>query len=815
MTDKPFEIAQPLAPERLAVTYDASKLGFETTDELKDFADVLGQERALEAIRFGAAIRRPGYNLFLLGAEGTGKQSTILKLLREKAAAEPTPDDWVYVNRFAVPYKPNALSLPPGRGREFAEAMRHFVEDVRASVPTVFENEENQKRLQAIQDEFQQKQEEAFEQLREHAAEKNIALIRTPMGFGFAPTVDGEVIKPDAFERLPDAERKRIESDIEALQEELQNIIKQIPRWDRERREAIRRLNTEITAFAIGASIEQVREQFKDLDEVLEHLEAVRNDLIENFHTMMAAEQASVQMQRQGQVEAAPQGDLGVFDRYMVNPIVDHGDGDGAPVICEDNPTMPNLIGRVEHISRFGALVTDFSLIKAGAMHRANGGYLVIDARKLLMQPFSWEALKRALKGEHIVIESPGQMLSLISTISLEPEPIPLDIKIALIGDRLLYYLLSIYDPEFSELFKIEVDFDDEMDRDASGEQGFARLIATIVRHEELRRLDAGAVARVMERSIRLVADTKKLTLHMRSVVDLLGEADHFAALDGVDTITSSHVQRAIEAQIRRADRIREKSQEAIARDIILIDTEGAKIGQVNGLSVLQLGGFAFGRPTRITARVRVGAGKVIDIEREVELGGAIHSKGVLILSGYLASRYAVDTPLSLSATLVFEQSYGGVEGDSASSAELYALLSALAEVPLRQDLAVTGSVNQYGEVQAIGGVNEKIEGFFDICRKRGLTGTQGVLIPAANVDHLMLRRDVIEAVEAGQFQIYPVATIDQGIALLTGIDAGHPDQSGTFPGDSINGKVERRLIGFAAARRRFMKEDIGAKKEG
>jgi len=802
----------PLPPEALSVTFDAAAFPFESTDELADLDDVLGQERALEAIGFGTEIRRPGYNLFLLGAEGTGKHSTILALMSDKAAAEKTPDDWVYVANFDVIHKPRALRLPTGRGVELSEAMVRLIEDVRASVPTFFESDENQTRLQAIQEDFEHKQADAFDSLRQRAAEKGIALIRTPMGFGFAPTVDDDIIKPEVFEKLPQAERERIESDIESLQEELQEIVKQVPRWDKERREAVRHLTTEITTYAIGELIDQVRSQFGDVPAVLDYLDAVRADLIENFHAIMAAEQAMAKM---GPGERNNDGigtEAGGFARYRVNPVVTQADGDGAPVVYEDNPTLANVVGRVEYLSRMGTLTTDFSMIKAGALHRANGGYLILDARKLLTQPFAWEALKRALKAGHINIETPGQMLNLISTVSLEPEPIPLDTKVAVCGERMLYYLLSKLDPEFGDLFKVEADFDDDMDRSAESEAGFARFIATMVRKQELRPFDAAAVGRTMEHAVRLAGDRQKLSITMRSIVDLLDEADYRAGKDGAVRATAEHVQRAIDAQIRRSDRLRERSREAIERDIILIATAGSAVGQVNALSVIQLGDFAFGRPTRITARVRLGAGKVVDIEREVDLGGPLHSKGVLILSGFLAARYAADTPLSLSATLVFEQSYGGVDGDSASSTELYALLSALSGVPLRQDLAVTGSVDQNGRVQAIGGVNEKIEGFFDICARRGLTGSQGVLIPRANVQHLVLRRDVIDAVAAGTFHVYPVDDIDQGIELLTGLDAGARNEAGAFPAGSINFLVEDRLGDFARARRDFGRDGGAAK---
>ncbi len=797
----------PLPPERLTVTFDPAKLEIIPREPLLPTGISLGQDRAMEAVALGAAMTAPGYNLFVMGPEGTGRQSAMLRFLNERAKDEPTPPDWVYVHDFGQHHRPRAMSLPAGRGRLLAEAMEAFIKDVREGVPTLFESEENQNRLRAIEEEFRAKPEEAFEALRRKAAEKNIALIRTPMGFGFAPMTGGEIIKPEIFNRMAESERKKTQKEIEKLQKELQSIVRQIPRWERERRAAIHELQSEITALGVGASLEVVLERFADLPEILEYLEAVRQDLVQNFQGIQAAEKAAAQSQGPGGLEGTLEVG-GSFERYKVNPVVSHADGKGAPVVVEDNPTAFNLIGRVEHVSRFGALVTGFSLIRAGALHQGNGGYLVIDARKLLLQPFAWDALKRALKAGAVAIEAPAESFSLIATVSLKPEPIPIDTKVVLIGERLLFYLLSEFDPEFANLFKVVADFESETERSSEAEADFAHDIAVMTRQRELLPFEASAVSEVMRRAVRLAGDRTKLSIHKRSLVDLMTEADYVARQESAKSVIGSHVKAAVAAQIKRLARLRDKDLEAIDRDIVLIETQGHALGQVNGLSVLQLGGFAFGRPSRITARVRMGGGKVIDIEREVKLGGPLHSKGVLILSGFLAGRYAIDRPLSLSATLVFEQSYGGVDGDSASSAELYAIMSVLSEISLRQDLAVTGSVDQVGRVQAIGGVNEKIEGFFDVCNKRGLTGTQGVLIPKSNLDHLVLREDVVEAAAAGKFFIFPVETIDQGIALLTGREAGDRDTEGAYPEESVNGLVEARLTAFAAARQVFGARD-------
>jgi lon-related putative ATP-dependent protease len=490
--------------------------------------------------------------------------------------------------------------------------------------------------------------------------------------------------------------------------------------------------------------------------------------------------------------------------RYQLNVLVDNSQAKGAPIVYEDHATYQNLIGRVEHLSEMGALVTDFTLIKAGALHRANGGYLVIDALNLLAQPYAWEGLKRALRSHDVRIESLGQALSLTSTVSLEPQPVPLDIKVVLIGERLLYYLLFQYDPDFAQLFKVAADFDDQVDRNGENCQLYARMVATLAHREKLRPLDRTAVARVLEHAARLAGDAEKLSIHLRTMIDLLREADYWASAEGCPITTNQHVERAIDKEIHRADRLRERVHEEILRGTLLIDTQGSRVAQVNGLSVIDLGNFAFGHPSRVTATVRLGKGDVVDIEREVKLGGAIHSKGVLILSSFLASRYARNEPLSLSASLVFEQSYGVVEGDSASVGELCALVSALAAIPIKQSLAITGSVNQHGEVQAIGGVNEKIEGFFDVCAARGLTGEQGVIIPAANVKHLMLRKDVVQAAVEGAFHVYAIQTADEAISLLTGLAAGEPDGRGQYPAGSVNRLVEERLIELSRLRQKF-----------
>ena len=800
-----------LAPRALKRRCDPRSLRFRTTAELEDVDEILGQERAIEALRFGIGIRSAGFNLFALGPNALGKHTTVRQFLDRKAAAQDTPADWCYIHDFEDAHRPKALRLPAGTGDKLQRDMARLIEELQTAVSTVFESDEYRTRLQGINEEFRERQSEAFEELQKRARGREVALVRTPVGLALAPMRDEEVMSPEDFRKLPEAERERAEKAIQELQQELQETIQQIPRWDKDRREKVRDVNREVTNFAVGHLIDTMRQDYKALPDVVAHLDAVQADVIDNVAGFIqppgGGDAQSATGQEPARASPGAPGAAGMptfLRRYRVNVIVDNGGTKGAPVVYEDNPAQGNLVGRVEHLAQMGALITDFSLIQPGALHRANGGYLILDARKLLMQPYAYESLKRTLQAGEIRIESPGQMYGLVSTVSLAPESIPLDIKIVLVGDRMLYYLLSAQDPDFSQLFKVAVDFEDDMDRAAGRHMPYARLVATLARRDGLKPLNAAGVARVIEQASRLAGDSAKLSTRMGLICDVLREADHWASEAGRRVIGAQEVQKTIDSQTRRADRMRERSQEMIRRGTILLDTAGAATGQINGLAVLSMGGFAFGRPSRITARVRMGRGEVVDIEREVDLGGPLHTKGVLILSAFLSAHYATDRPLSLSASLVFEQSYSGVDGDSASSAELYALLSALAEVPIKQSLAVTGSVNQFGQVQAIGGVNEKIEGFFDLCKANGLNGGNGVLIPASNATHLMLRDDVIEAAAAGTFHIYPIKTIDQGIELLTGKPAGKRGKNGTFPAGTINRMVDDRLMALADARRSF-----------
>ncbi len=792
-----------IALENLYQHCDLSHLSFNTTADMgKDYPH-LGQERAMDALKFGIGMKHDGYNLFVLGSTGLGKNTTVKKLLAvESVTAEP-PSDWCYINNFSQHHKPLILKLPPAYGSKLQHDMLQLLDDLLVAIPAAFESEEYRTRAQAIDDEYKQKEISVFKDLSDKAEKKNIAMLRTPGGYTLGPVKDGKVLSPNEFDKLDEKEQEEIKKIVDEIENELIETIHKLPLWYKENRERIKQLNLEISELAVNQFISELAEKYKDLPEVINFIDTVKIDIVENVNAFR---------KYGAEIEAGSNNHqmiLSAFSKYQVNVLVDNSETEGAPVIYEDNPTYLNLIGRIEHIAQYGTLLTDFTLIKAGALHRANGGYLVLDARKVLMSPFSWEGLKRAVHSHEVRIESLEKMLSLASTTSLQPEPVPINVKVVLTGSRLLYYLLKQYDPEFGLLFKVAADFAEDIERNDENSELYAQLIAGLQKENELIPFTKNAVQRIIEHCSRLLEDSEKLSLHMGSLLDLLREGDYWARQDDRQEITEDDIQKAIDTRRYRLDQIRERVHEQVIRGNYLLDTSGEKVAQINALSVIQLGDYTFGRPSRITATARLGQGKVIDIEREVKLGGAIHSKGVMILSSYLANRYAKDQPISLSASLVFEQSYGFVEGDSASAAELCALLSALSEVPIKQNFSVTGSVNQYGEIQAIGGVNEKIEGFFDICNTRGLTGDQAVVIPASNIKHLMLREDVRAAVEANRFAIYSVQTIDQMMELLTGKAAGIKDEDNHYPQATINYRVQKRIDQLNKLRRSFDDGDV------
>ena len=782
----------------LAARCDAATLPFSTTAELDPPTTPLGQSRAVEALGFFVNQLRYGYNVVVIGPSGHGKHALVQATLREAASIGDVPCDWCYVHDFRAPQAPKALRLPPGRGRSFASDVDKLIEELRVAIPAAFESEYFRTRLSEIHELLKDRPEQLFREVEQEAKRADVAMIRLPTGVAFAPIKNGEVLPPDQYEQLSEEEKRRIQGRIEELQDRLQKGLRDLPRWAKRAREDMSALTREVTRSAVDQIVDDVALRYTDLPQVSAYLNDVRADVVEHVDDFRKDDE-----EKSFLVEVAGRKQ---FLRYRVNLLVDHSQIRGAPVVYEDRPALDRLVGRVEHRAELGALVSDFTLIKPGALHAANGGYLILDMQKLLGYPHAWESLKRALFSRELRIESLSHALGLAGTATLEPEPIPLNVKVVVIGDPLLHHLLSEVDPDVSELFRVVAEFDDRVPRTPENQILFARELAGMVRAGSLRPLDRSAVARVIDHAARLAGDTRELSTSWRDLETVLDEADHSVKQRGGEVVTAEDIARAIETRVHRRDILQKRIQEAILRGTLLVDSDGERVGQVNGLSVVEIGGIPFSWPTRITATTRVGEGKVVDIEREVELGGAVHSKGVLILSSYFASRYTRQIPLSLSASLVFEQSYGGIEGDSASLAELCALLSSLADVPIRQAVAVTGSVNQLGQVQAIGGVNDKIEGFFEICDARGLTGEQGVVIPASNVPHLMLRDDVVAACERGLFHVWAVETVDDAIELLTGVQAGVADEQGEFPEESLNGKALQQLLSFAVIAEGFRK---------
>lgn len=778
---------EALAVERLYKRCDPQQFEFETTAEVTAREEPVGQQRAIEALDFGLDMADHGYHIYVMGPTAQDARRLIEAHLSGQEHRGKPPKDWLYLYNFTEPNAPRLVALPSGWGARLRHDLEQLITELRTAIPATFESDEYRSRIRELQQAFAQRQSEAFHAVEETADQKDVAFMATPGGFTFAPKKDnGEVMSPEEFNKLSQDARERLQKDVEALQTQLRSVMQNIPDWNRELQQQIRQLNNEMARFAIGHPIGELLETYKGFPEIVEHLEAVQLDITDNVSVFFRHEQEGTGLAQ------------GLTRRYSANVLVDHESSAASPVVYEDLPTLQHLVGRIEHVVQQGALLTDFTLIKPGALHRANGGYLLLDALKLLTQPFAWEGLKRALTSGLVRIESPEHLYSVMSTVSLEPEPMPLAIKVILLGDRRLYYLLAAHDPDFAELFKVQADLEDDVQRGADTESAYALQIAAIAQRLELRPLHRSAIARLIEQASRLAEDGERLSAHMPRLEHLLQAANRDAHLASDEVITGRHVQQAIDAEQRRAGRIHDRINEEIRRGILMIDTAGEAVGQINGLSVMQLGTHAFGRPTRITATARLGRGQVVDIEREVELGGSIHSKGILILSAFLGSRYAHDSRLSLAASLTFEQSYGMVDGDSASVAELCALLSALAGVPLRQTFAVTGSVNQKGEVQAVGGVNEKIEGFFAVCRSKGLAKGQAVLLPATNVAHLMLSGDVREAAEKGAFSIYPIRHVDEAIELLTGLPAGERGDGGQFPEGTFNRRVADRLTELA-----------------
>lgn len=794
-----------LVPSQLRRRCDAGSFAFDTTATLPDPQQPFGQARAVQALQLALDLGGRGHNVFVLGAPGSSRHAVVRQLLQAHAAGKPAPPEWCYVYNFAEPSQPRAIRLPAGLGVQLRDAMDRFADELEQAVTTALDSEDYRARIEAIEKENKQREEQALAQLGDAARAQGVSLLRTSEGLAFSPLKDGEPFKAGDFDALPEEERKRIATVIQGLREQLDAITHQLPRQRREMHNREREATRAALALATGHLIEELKTRFADQPALLGFFDEVLADVIES---------GSELQEQRGDDEAFGDGEGGgdlkslsaslAIGRYRVNLLVPHAADAHAPVVALDHPTYANLIGRIDHIAHMGTLLTNFTLVQPGALHRANGGCLMLDAEKVLAQPYAWEGLKRALSAGEIRIESAPELLGWVGTLPLEPQPIPLELKVVLIGEREHRELLLALDPEFAALFKVAADFEDEVTRDESGIARFAELVGAVARQAGTRPLDRGAVAALVEHASRRAGDADKLSTHTRVLDDLVREAEREAAHAGRASITRADIDEAHAAWVRRSERQRIEMLDAVRRGLLLVSTTGEQVGQVNGLAVGEDCGFRYGQPVRITATARVGEGNLVDIERESTLGQPIHSKGVLILASYLGARYAQWQPLSLAASLVFEQSYGPVEGDSASLAELCALLSALAGVPVRQGLAVTGSVDQHGQVQAVGAVDEKIEGFFDVCALQGLDGRQGVLVPAAHAGRLMLREDVVEAVAQGRFQVHAVGHVDEAIELLTGIAAGVADSRGRLPEGSVNRLVAARLAHMSEVRQAF-----------
>jgi len=781
-----------------------------STSELVPMEGIIGQDRALSALKFGLNIGEVGFNIYVSGPSGTGRTTAIKSYLEALAAKRETPSDWCYVHNFSDSYCPRALKVPAGMGKSLQKDMEHAIGNAKRSLIQAFASKEYTARRAEITESLNKKKEAAFDILGKKAEDRGLLLRSTPVGLVFIPASKGKPMSEEEYQNLSSEDKDELKKKQEELTKELKEQISKLRTEESTVEKQLEDTDREVAGFAISHLFEKLMSKYSQLQQVVDYLKEVEQDIIENFEQFKSEPKAT-----DSDPLAAMQGVVRkqALRKYEVNVLVDNSELKGAPVVLELNPTFGNLFGRIEKEAQFGAMYTDFTMIKSGSLHRANGGFLVVRVEDLLTNFQSWEGLKRALRDEKLVIEELGERLGFVATKSLRPEPAPLDIKVVVIGEPLYYYLLLRLDLEFKELFKVKADFDSRMDKSEANLKDYAAVICRMCGKENLKHLKNDALAKIVEHSSRLAGDQEKLSTLFADIADILREANFWTEEERASLIEAKHVEKAVEQRAYRSNLIQQRINEMIEKGMIIIDTESEEIGQVNGLAVIDLGDFAFGRPTRITASVGVGREGLIDIERESKLGGRLHTKGVMILNGYITEKYVRDVPLSLSARLVFEQSYEEVEGDSASSTELYTILSRLSDVPIKQSIAVTGSVNQKGEVQAIGGVNEKVEGFFEVCRIKGLNGKQGVLIPASNVRNLMLKEEVAEAVKAGKFHIYPVSTIDEGIEVLTGLKAGKRLKDGSFEPDSLNDRVQKCLITLAERLRDFTKG--GEKEQG
>lgn len=796
-----------IAPDELCWRCDPAQFEFSTTAELPGLEGTIGQDRAVTAIEFGLNFKDDNFNIFILGDPGTGRSSTIRKILKNRAQNEPVPDDWCYVNDFGADSRPRCFNLPAGKGRDLQKDMERLVSQLAEEIPKVFDSKEYEHQKGEITNTFQERNRELFETLEHRAKDEDFLLQRSVSGLVLVPIRDGHPVSKQEYEELPEEESTALDAKGTALQEQLNEVLRQARDMEKEMREAIVGMEKEVLLFTVGHLFDELEERYLKYGEVIHHFNECQKDIldrIEEFHPQQGP-QLSLPGLKIG-------NDAPTFDRYLINLFMDNSEAQGAPVIHEPNPTYFNLFGRIEHVIQMGNAITNFTMIKPGALHRANGGYLILDCREVLLNPFSYEALKRCIRNHEIKIEDMAEQFRLIATVSLKPEPVPLDCKIILIGTQMLYHLLFQHDHDFRKYFKVKADFDRMMKNTWENVQQYALFVASKCAEEGLLHFDPSGVAKVVEYSARLIEDKNRLSSRFLDIADVIREASFYARQEKLDRVGRSQVELAIEAKIYRSNRAEERVQEMMEEGAILIDTQGEVVGQVNGLSVYLLGDYSFGKPSRVTVRTFLGKAGVVNVEREAKLSGPLHDKGVLILSGFLGDRFAQDKPLSVSVSICFEQSYGGVDGDSASSTEIYGLLSALSGLPIKQGIAVTGSVNQRGQIQPIGGVNEKIEGFFALCQARGLTGQQGVIIPVQNIKNLMLKAEIFESVEKGLFHVWAVSTVDEGIEILTGIPAGERLADGGWTEGSVNGRADRRLREMAETLRRFGSKEKDSK---
>ncbi|MBI5893139.1 MAG: AAA family ATPase [Deltaproteobacteria bacterium] len=790
---------QPVLHDKLKWTCDPQIFSFKTTNELPILEGTIGQERALKAMDFGLGLASHGFNIYVLGEGGTGKTTTVKSLLEKKAKNEKIPDDWFYVYNFLDPDRPFALNLPAGSGIELKGDMEELVEALRRDIPKVFESKDYERHRDEILDGQQERTKALFYRLEQKAQEKGFVLKKTASGLSVAPAKDGKAIKQDEFDALSKQEKQRIDADSKILQDKLADTIREARQIEKETKDRINALDREVVQYVVNPLINELLEKYKAFTQVIDYLNDVKEDVLERSDDFRPKEEFPLAIPGLKLPKSEP-----TFERYAVNLIVNNKDTKGAPVVIETNPTYYNLFGRIEYRVQYGIASTDFTMIKAGSIQKANGGYLVVNALDLLRNIFSYDSLKRAIKNKEVKIEDVWEQYRLITTSALKPEAIPLNIKIILVGSPFLYYLLYNLDDEYKKYFKVKADFDSKMPRNKENIDKYALFIATRCKEEGLKPFDSTGAARIVEYGCRLADDQGKLSAQFSEVTDIIREASFWAGKNG--HVTGHDVEKAIKEKVYRSSRIEERLRELITEGTLMVDADGKAVGQVNGIAVLSMGDYAFGKPSRITAKTYMGDSGVVNIEREVKMSGRIHNKGMMILTGYLGEKYGQETPINLSASICFEQSYEEVEGDSAASTELYALLSSISGVPIKQGIAVTGSMNQMGEVQPIGGVNEKIEGFFDVCSAKGLTGNQGVLMPEKNLKHLMLKKDVIDAVKAGKFYIYAVKNVEEGIEVLTGVPAGGKQPDGRYPEGTINYLVSKRLKELAKNLKEFGK---------